>query len=291
MLPKTVKNTSKMEPKRVPKRSRTPSRKYAAPTWPKSPKRAPKMTSKWSLKSEKTVLGALFFSSKKDQFSEAVFSLFLLSPGGPGPWKSSQNAVRVCKNEGPTFSPKTSILSRIEPKMTSLRTLKTSQNLKKTKKNPSKNNLKKHTEKTIENKPVLAREREARLKMEGCKEMVSKLCWLLQWSSAAPAARPRPRWQMKKQLKKHGTSLQNEPKNRPGAVPEPTDSPDEPKAPRKVAERAHIQLRQAKGTQQDDTSTPNRRQRFQKSAKRTPNVRKKARKMIKTCRKDRQLQT
>ena len=34
---------------------------------------------------------------------------------------------------------------------------------------------------------------EARLKMEGCREMVSKLCWLLQWSSAAPAARPRPR--------------------------------------------------------------------------------------------------
>ena len=136
ILPTSIQNTSKMEPKRVPKRSRTPSRKYAAPTWPKSPKRAPKMTSKWSLKSEKTVLGALFFSSKKDQFSEAVFSLFLLSPGGPGPWKSSQNAVRVCKNEGPTFSPKTSILSRNVPKMTSLGTLKTSQNHKKNRKRP-----------------------------------------------------------------------------------------------------------------------------------------------------------
>ena len=106
MLQKSVPNTSKMEPKTVPKRSRTPSRKYAAPTWPKSPKRAPKMTSKWSLKSEKTVLEALFFSSKKGQFSEAVFSFFLLSPGGPGPWKSSQNTVKVCKKEGPNFSQK-----------------------------------------------------------------------------------------------------------------------------------------------------------------------------------------
>ena len=107
MLQKSVQNTSKMEPKTVPKRSRTPSQKYVAPTSPKWPKRAPKMTSKRSLKSEKTVSGALFFSSKKGQFSEAVFSLFLLSPGSPGPWKSSQNAVRVCKNEGPTFSSKT----------------------------------------------------------------------------------------------------------------------------------------------------------------------------------------
>jgi len=86
------------------------------------------MTSKRSLKSEKTVSGALFFNSKKGQFPEAVFSLFLLSPGGPGPWKSSQNAVRVCKNEGPNFSPKISILSRNVAKMTSLGTLKTSRN-------------------------------------------------------------------------------------------------------------------------------------------------------------------
>ena len=150
MLAKTVKNTSKMEPKRVPKRSRTPSRKYAAPTWPKSRKRAPKMTSKWSLKSEKTVLGALFFSSKKGQFSEAVFSLFLLSPGGPGPWKSSQNAVMVCKNEGPTFSPKTSILSGNVPNMTSLGTLKTLQNRKKNHKKA----LPKTTSKNTPKKPL-----------------------------------------------------------------------------------------------------------------------------------------
>ena len=85
ILPKSVQNTSKMEPKTVPKRSRTPSEKYVAPTSPKSPKRAPKMTPKRSQKSEKTVSGALLFSSKKGQFSEAVFSLFLSLPGGPGP--------------------------------------------------------------------------------------------------------------------------------------------------------------------------------------------------------------
>ena len=60
---------------------------------------------------------------------------------------------------------------------------------------------------------------------------------------------------MKKQLKKYGTNLENEPKNKPGAIPEPTDSRDEPKAPQKVAERAHRQPRRAKGTQKDDTST------------------------------------
>ena len=51
-------------------------------------------------------------------------------------------------------------------------------------------------------------------------------------------------------------SLPNRPKNGPGAVPEPTDSPDEPKAPQKVAETAHRQPRRAEGTYKDDTGTP-----------------------------------
>ena len=108
------------------------------------------MTSKRNLKSEKNVLGALFFNSKKGQFSEAVFSFFLLSPGGAGPWKSSQNVVRVSKNEGPSFSPKISILSRNVAKMTSLGTSKPPETTKKLKKGPSKNDLKKHTEKPLE---------------------------------------------------------------------------------------------------------------------------------------------
>merc|ERR1711966_154053 len=55
-----------------------------------------------------------------------------------------------------------------------------------------------------------------------------------------------------------------------GPVPEPTDSPDEPKAPQKVEERAHRRLRQAKESQKDDTGTPKRRRRLQTDAKREP---------------------
>ena len=59
-------------------------------------------------------------------------------------------------------------------------------------------------------------------------------------------------------------------KSGPGAVPEPKDSPDEPKAAQKVAEKAHRRLRQAKGNRKHDTSTPKRRRRLQKDAKRNP---------------------
>ena len=141
VLPKTIQNTSNMEPKKIPKRSRTPSRKYAAPTKQKSQKRPQKITSKINLKSEKNRFGRLFFQLKKKSIFWNCFSFLLLSPGGPGPWKSSQNAIKVCKNEGSTFSPKTSILIRIVPKMTSLGTLKTSQNFKKTEKGSHKNDL------------------------------------------------------------------------------------------------------------------------------------------------------
>ena len=103
ILLKAVQNTSKMEPKTVPKRSRTPSEKYVAPTSPKWPKRAPKMTSKWSLKSEKTALGALFFNSKKAQFSEAVFSLFLSLPGGPWTLKIKPKRCKGVQNRGSHF--------------------------------------------------------------------------------------------------------------------------------------------------------------------------------------------
>ena len=125
-----------MKPKVTPKRFWKATRKDAAKVLPKCAKRVPKMTPKRTLKSKKNVLGTLFFNSKKAYFSEAVFPLFLLSPGGPGPWKSSQNVVMVCKNEGPSFSPKNQILSRNVAKMTSLGTLKTSRNHKKTRKKP-----------------------------------------------------------------------------------------------------------------------------------------------------------
>ncbi len=59
-------------------------------------------------------------------------------------------------------------------------------------------------------------------------------------------------------------------KNKPGAVPEPTDSPDEPKAPQKVAETAHRQPRRAEGTHQDDTNTPKETTKVPKGCQRSP---------------------
>ena len=73
-----------MEPKTVPKRSRTPSQKYVAPTSPKSPKRTPKMTPKRSQKSEKNGLGCPFFQLKKSSISRSCF-FSLFEPSGR-PW-------------------------------------------------------------------------------------------------------------------------------------------------------------------------------------------------------------
>ena len=85
--------------------------------------------------------------------------------------------------------------------------------------------------------------------------------------------------------------MRNGLKNGPGAVPEPTDSPDEPKTPQKVAERVHREPRRAKGTQKDDTRKPKRRQRLQKDAKRSPEASKKTSKMVKKHEKERQVKT
>ena len=85
----------------------------------------------------------------------------------------------------------------------------------------------------------------------------------LVWSSASPAARPRPR----SRVTKHEKINQ---KSGSGAVPEPRDSPDEPQTPLKVAEKAHRQPKQAKCTNNDDTNTPKKRQWLQKISKRNP---------------------
>ena len=53
--------------------------------------------------------------------------------------KSSQNAVKVCKKEGPTFSRKAALSYKNQPKMTSLGTPKESQKSKKCGKRPSQN--------------------------------------------------------------------------------------------------------------------------------------------------------
>ena len=122
-------------PETLPKKSHKSLQK-SSKRLQKSTKRLPKMTPKTCLKSKKTVWVPLFPHQKDDDNLEAAFSRFLAPAVGPDLAKSSQNAVRVCKNEGPTFSPKIRIISRNVPKMTSLRILKTSPNRKKTRKKP-----------------------------------------------------------------------------------------------------------------------------------------------------------
>ena len=80
-------------------------------------------------------------------------------------------------------------------------------------------------------------------------------------------------------------------KNKPGAVPEPTDSPDEPKAPQKVAETAHRQPRRAEGTQEDDTNTPKETTKAPKECLKKPQGLQKEPKMIKKHVKERQVKT
>ena len=62
--------------------------------------------------------------------------------------KSSQNAVRVCKNEGTTFSRKAALSYKNQPKMASLWTPKDPQKLKKCWKRPSQNQPQKNMKKT-----------------------------------------------------------------------------------------------------------------------------------------------
>ena len=67
------------------------------------------MTPKRTLKLQKTVWVVSFPYKKNDDNLEAVFSRLLAPSGGPRPSKSSQNVIKVCKNEGPTFSRKAAL--------------------------------------------------------------------------------------------------------------------------------------------------------------------------------------
>ena len=147
LLPKSVQNTSKMEPKRVPKRSRRPSPKKIQKDTLKCYKGLPKMTPKRSPKSQKTVWVAFFSHRKNYDLLEAVFSCFLSPPGGPRPSKSSQNAIKVCKNRGLPFSLKSILFlqkcSKHDPIWDTPRLLKT----EKHKKEASEKKLKKKQKK------------------------------------------------------------------------------------------------------------------------------------------------
>ena len=66
---------------------------------PGPPKRSPKTHKN----QEKLLRNPFLWSLKKNAFSEGLFYVFLGILGGPRPWKSSQNAVRVCKNGSSPF--------------------------------------------------------------------------------------------------------------------------------------------------------------------------------------------
>ena len=83
----------------------------------------------------------------------------------------------------------------------------------------------------------------------------------------------------------------HEAKNGPGAVPEPTDSPDEPNALQKIAERAHRQPRLAKRTQKNDTSTPKETTKATKGCQKRPPGLQKEPKMMEKQEKKRQVET
>ena len=104
MTLKWPQNGAKSGPKMVQGGRRTPKKnlKINSPILgrPGTPKSTPKLTQK----SKKTDLGTFLFNPNKHDFPGAVFSCFLKPPRGPRPSKSSQNAVKVCKNEGATFS-------------------------------------------------------------------------------------------------------------------------------------------------------------------------------------------
>ena len=162
MLPKSVQNTSKTEPKRRPKRSRRPSPKQKPKTHLKILRKAPQNEPKKEPKITKNGLRGLFSHRQINDLLEAVFSCFLSPPGSPRPSKSSQNAVRVCKNRGPPFSPEATLFYKKVPKMTPFGTPRGSQKLRKRQKRAIGNGAKNKTKKTLKCKPVLAREREAR---------------------------------------------------------------------------------------------------------------------------------
>ena len=92
-------------PRDTSKEKQQQSTKKSTKKFQKSTERLCKMTPKRILKSHKAVWVA-FFPHQKNENLEAVFSSLLAPPGGPRPSKSSQNAIMVCKNEGPTFSRK-----------------------------------------------------------------------------------------------------------------------------------------------------------------------------------------
>ena len=106
--------------------------------------------------------------------------------------------------------------------------------------------------------------------------MVSRLCWILLWSSAAPAAPPRPRFLVRKHLEKHEKNNAQDKEN----IQKTQSWAESPllAAPchKKVPKRYQKQPRRATGTQKGDTRTPKRPQTIPKGAQRAPEASQKA---------------
>ena len=135
------------------------------------------MTSKSSWKYGKTDSGAVFSTTKKTPTIVYPFSWFIMVSGRTKPWKSSQNAVLSSKIEGSPFLKKTRTIHKKMEKWHPKRPRKAGESNKKCHRRASGNTLKKSRKKNTKKagkKPVLAWEREARLKEKRCRDCVQK---------------------------------------------------------------------------------------------------------------------
>ena len=117
--------------------------------------------------------------------------------------------------------------------------------------------------------------------------MVSRLCWILLWSSAAPAAPPRPRFLVRKHLEKHEKTTPKTKKTYkkhkaglrvPSLRPLVTkkyqkdtkNSPDEPKAPKRAPRERQRDPRRSQRVPKECRRPPKKHQKVTKKRKKMP---------------------
>ena len=109
-------------------------------------------------------------------------------------------------------------------------------------------------------------EREARLREKGCRALVSRLCWILVWSSAAPAALPRPHFRVRKHLEKHTQITKKTCKTYKAELRAPPCGPVSQKHTRETPKTAQTSQRHPKGRHENAKETPEDPRGCQKSA-------------------------
>ena len=117
--------------------------------------------------------------------------------------------------------------------------------------------------------------------------MVSRLCWILLWSSAAPAAPPRPRFLMRKHLEKHEKKTpktkKTYEKHKAGLRVPPLrhlvtkkyqkdtkNSPDEPKAPKRAPRERQRDPRRSQKVPKERRRLPKKHEKVTKQLKKRP---------------------